>query len=77
MIKHKYNIDDRKLHNMQILEKLLIFYQKNPDIRFCQGLQILGLQKAEELTETDHDHELVIKNNFHEESEVTFNKIKI
>jgi hypothetical protein len=65
--------EERFHANLEICRKLMEFFSKNQDIRFFQGLQILGLQNAEIDFENDR---MIIKNNFSEESLTTLNKLK-
>lgn len=73
--------EERFHTNLEICRKLMEFFSKNQDIRFFQGLQILGLQKSE-LTifnKKDSDREfeeMIILDNFYEESLTTLNKLK-
>ena len=65
--------EERFHANLEICRKLMEFFSKNQDIRFFQGLQILGLLNAEMDFENDR---MIIKNNFSEESLTTLNKLK-
>lgn len=65
--------EERFHANLEICRKLMEFFSKNQDIRFFQGLQILGLQNAEADFENNR---MIIKNNFSEESLTTLNKLK-
>lgn len=73
---------ENRLHtNLEICRNLMEFFSKNQDIRFFQGLQILGLQKAEKVIFNKNDsdrefEEMIIMDNFHEESVKTLNKLK-
>ncbi len=75
-------MNNERLHaNLAICRKLMEFFSRNQDIRFFQGLQILGLQKSELaiFNKKDSDREfkeMIILDNFHEESLTTLNKLK-
>lgn len=56
--------------NLIILEKLKNFFEENPDIRFCQALQILNISELQYL-DKDGRHFPYIVDNFHVESENT------
>jgi len=60
-------VKDPQKSNFKILEVLEEFLYNNLDIRFCQALQILGINKQEEL--------MGLVDNFNEKSEDTLNRI--
>ena len=74
--------EERFHANLEICRKLMEFFSKNQDIRFFQGLNILGLQNPIKVDEVKYDEgyrvrdEIIIKDNFHEESLTTLNKLK-
>ena len=63
------NTNMRQKYNLEILKKLQDFIEKHPEYRFHQALWAAGL-----LT---RDKDLHIIDKFYEESEVTFDKLKI
>lgn len=62
----------RQYYNLKIVDALYVFFETYPEMRFFQGLQNLKLQFPENINDN-----MFIPDNFHEESEVTYNKIEI
>ena len=63
------NTNMRQKYNLEILKKLQDFIEKHPEYRFHQALWAAGL--------VTRDKDLNIIDKFYEESEVTFDKLKI
>ena len=63
------NTNMRQKYNLEILKKLRDFIEKHPEYRFHQALWAAGL--------ITRDKDLNIIDKFYEESEVTFDKLKI
>ena len=63
------NTNMRQKYNLEILKKLQNFIEKHPEYRFHQALWAAGL--------ITRDKDLNIIDKFYEESEVTFDKLKI
>lgn len=63
------NTNMRQKYNLEILKKLQDFIEKHPEYRFHQALWAAGL--------ITRDKDLNIIDKFYEESEVTFDKLKI
>ena len=63
------NTNMRQKYNVEILKKLQDFIEKHPEYRFHQALWAAGL--------ITRDKDLNIIDKFYEESEVTFDKLKI
>lgn len=67
--------NDRQKYNIEIIEKLKDLFEKNPDLRFFQGLVALGIVEFK-VTDKGYDVEHKIIDKFHEESIATCKKLK-
>lgn len=73
----------RKEYNLQILEILKQYFEKNPYMRFHQGLYDLNLidfdvnVSMDEIEERINQGNILIKDLFNEESKVTLQKLRI
>lgn len=71
MIKQKVDISKRYHYNLEICRKLMEYFSRNQEMRFFQAIQNLGMQEFEVTIDG-----MMIPDNFHEESEITYNKLK-
>lgn len=70
------HLNERQKYNLEIVEKLKDFFEKNPDLRFFQGLVALNIVEFETIDKGYKiEHKIIDK--FHEESKVTYKKVKI
>ena len=69
--KLKEQIEHRYEYNMLILDKLKTFFDKNPDIRFHQGLQALKIN----VCETPGFGNQAVRDDFYVESKTTYESI--
>ena len=68
----------RQKANFKILWKLIIYFIKNPDIRFFQGLRNVGIIENKKTMWNGYEQsDMIIKDKHYEESDITLKNIMI